>query len=67
MLWPLSHCQIDITTDEIFLCYKITIFYHSKVIVFAWEDIKAMFNGGSRKRMIGGTSSSPSSESSYID
>ena len=31
------------------------------MIVFAWEDIKAMFNGGSRKRMIGGSSSSPPS------
>jgi hypothetical protein len=27
--------------------------------VFAWEDIKAMFNGGSRKRMIGGSPASP--------
>lgn len=30
-------------------------------IVFAWEDVKAMFNGGTRKRLISSVSSSSSS------
>lgn len=46
------HLHLDITAST------------SKDLIYAWEDVKAMFNGGSRKRLV---SSSPRSSGSSSD